>query len=437
MQEIRDLRILHILSPLKWKGDTYNHDADSNWSVCCKTIKWLPECHHYVLVPFNHNISFNQNNVSLIKYNYPTSVHINRGTFDYRNVRMDLSRIDIDFVFNHQPELTFNIHQWFQSKRYYEDVAYFGFYHWIDCIKSRGSSTAVPSFYMRQLEAMHILDCNFVHSEMSIDYLMSNFKKVDLRHLLSKVTYMPLTSTINDIPTQFEIPNKKILLFNHRWNDSSGIKKMIDFTEKISNDYVVWVTDERCDVKRDNFIIKHLKYTDYLYLVQNCYACLCFIGGYSTWNLSAQDAIIMGRPLLYYNHKTRKKIIGENYEGSFSNLEGFLHLLDNLPDIRNINLKQHDIDFETNLKNAITNFWKDTKTQLNNEKEWITSITNGITSKPEIIQKVYGNSWGSSSVHFMRRHLLNNGIRDNINSPYTDYYLEGIQNTQKRDLFNQ
>jgi hypothetical protein len=36
------LRILHILSPVKWSGDTYNANSDANWKVAEKTIQFLP-----------------------------------------------------------------------------------------------------------------------------------------------------------------------------------------------------------------------------------------------------------------------------------------------------------------------------------------------------------------------------------------------------------
>ena len=133
INSIKGLRILHVLSPVKWDGDKFNAAADANWKVAEKTIRFLPNCHHYVLVPHNHNITLRGSNISFIKYDYPKSVQLNRGMFDYRQIRFDFTKLDVDFVFNHQPELTYNIHQWFSTNRYYEDVAYFGFYHWIDC----------------------------------------------------------------------------------------------------------------------------------------------------------------------------------------------------------------------------------------------------------------------------------------------------------------
>ena len=97
---MKDLRILHILSPVKWKGDTFNAKADANWKVAEKTIKWLPNCHHYILAPLKHNITLKGRNITFLKYNYPKSVQLNRGMFDYRNIKFDFTRCDVDFVFN-------------------------------------------------------------------------------------------------------------------------------------------------------------------------------------------------------------------------------------------------------------------------------------------------------------------------------------------------
>ena len=64
-------RVLHFLSPVKFKGNVYKHGSDSNYKVVEKTIKFLPMCHHYVVVPENHTIDDTRLNVTLLKYPYP------------------------------------------------------------------------------------------------------------------------------------------------------------------------------------------------------------------------------------------------------------------------------------------------------------------------------------------------------------------------------
>ena len=61
-------RVLHVMSPVRWRSTKFLHHADSNYKVMIKTIKWLPMCHHYVVVPENHVIEDNRSNVTLIKH---------------------------------------------------------------------------------------------------------------------------------------------------------------------------------------------------------------------------------------------------------------------------------------------------------------------------------------------------------------------------------
>lgn len=438
INSVKGLRILHVLSPVKWDGDKFNAAADANWKVAEKTIKFLPNCHHYVLVPHNHNIALRGSNISFIKYDYPKSVQLNRGMFDYRQIRFDFTKLDVDFVFNHQPELTYNIHQWFSTNRYYEDVAYFGFYHWIDCKQSRGSVSGCPSFYMRQLESMHILDANFVHSSISLDYLKSNFKEFDCSHLFGDVYEMPLSGKLDIEPTSFKLPPKKILLFNHRWAESSGIKKLIEYVNKLDDSYVVWVTDENCDIINDKFIIKNLCYSDYAFLVENCYASLCFIDGYTTWNLAVQDAIIKKKPSLFYEHKLIRKVVGDLYGGGFCDFQQFKYILENIDTVNFTNsiISEHDFAFELQLKSAMLSYWEDTKNEPKDSAAWRRCIEEGITDKKSICTKVNPKVRLNGTAHYVRRNLLNNGVCDNINSPYTQYFIEGNPKTIKQDLFS-
>jgi hypothetical protein len=438
-KEIKDLRILHILSCVKWIGDTFNSNADANWKVALKTITFLPNAHHYILCPKNHNIKLRGKNITFIPYNYPKSVQLNRGMFDYRQIRFSFKRIDVDYVFNHQPELTYNIQQWFSTNRYFDSPKYFGFYHWIDCNASRGSTSSTPKFYMRQLEAMHLGTANFIHSDISLDYLLKNFSrnpyKIDASSLIKDVYYMPLTSKIDTKPTSFVLPNKKILVFNHRWTNSSGIKRFLEYIEDLGDDYLVWITDEDCDYKANNVIVKHLKYSDYAYVLQNCYASLCFIDGYTTWNLSAQDSLVLGKPILCYEHPTLKKVLGEEYGGYFKSKDEFYHLLNNLPQTNHA-LSEHDFIFELQLKSAILNTWKTTKNPPKDAQQWIDNINLGIVTKLELNNLINPSGRMSNTAHYVRRYMLHNGIRDDINSPFTKYYVPNNPLTIKKDLFS-
>jgi hypothetical protein len=249
---------------------------------------------------------------------------------------------------------------------------------------------------------------------------------------------MPLSSKFDVEPTPFDLPkDKKILVFNHRWNESSGIKKLIEYTKDLPEEYLIWITDEGCDVDMPNFFVKHLRYSDYAYLVQNCYASICFISGYSTWNLSVQDSILMGKPLLYFDHPTIKLVVGEENNGVFKNKNQFVDLLNNLPNVDSTKLHEHDFIFELQLKGAMQSYWKDTKKPPLDTERWIKAIEGGFNTKKELIDRVYSGTRSTGSQHFIRRHLLHNGYKDNIKNSMTEYYREGKESMIKRDLFNQ
>jgi hypothetical protein len=145
----------------------------------------------------------------------------------------------------------------------------------------------------------------------------------------------------------------------------------------------------------------------------------------------------MGKPLLYLDHPTIKLVVGETNNGFFKNKVEFLHLLENLPNVDSTKLHEHDFVFELQLKSAMQRYWDDTKKPPKDTQRWIDAIENGCNTKRELIEKVYGGSRSTGSQHYIRRHLLNNGYRDNIKNSMTEYYREGKESMIKRDLFNQ
>ena len=61
-----------------------------------------------------------------------------------------------------------------------------------------------------------------------------------------KINYFPLgVGDLHDDQEPFPLPDKKILVFNHGWNNTTNIKKLIKFTEDLDRDeWLVWVTDD-------------------------------------------------------------------------------------------------------------------------------------------------------------------------------------------------
>ena len=332
-------RILHIMSPVRWKGNKHIVHADSNYKVMAKTIKWLPMCHHTILTPENHTIPDLGDNVTLVPFPYAQSVLFNRGFFHGRHLvkHTDWRAKDFDFVFNHQPELLYNVYNALLTGRYGMSVESFNFFHWVDCAKSRPTG-GYPVGFFRQLEAIDLSYRSYFHCPVSLDYMKSNWDKndhtakgVDDKVMKEKINYFPLGVGNLPEPEPFPLPDKKILVFNHRWNNTTGIKKLIKFTEDLDRDeWLVWVTDDEAKKPKagapapDWMMVKNLPSGgNYRYLLDKCFASLCLVDDYMTWNLSVQDAIKVGRPSLTYKHDTHEHVLGKDYPLYFKDKKSF------------------------------------------------------------------------------------------------------------------
>ena len=90
--ELYGKRILHVCSPVRWKGKTFEFHKDSNWKVLWDTVLMLPMCHHYILIPENNSMddgheAYKMDNVTLIPFTYPQSVLSNRSEFDAQRLK--------------------------------------------------------------------------------------------------------------------------------------------------------------------------------------------------------------------------------------------------------------------------------------------------------------------------------------------------------------
>jgi len=427
------LRILHYNAPVRTdKAGTFLHESDSNYKVLNMTINYLPMCHHYVTVPLkNKLVGFDKRkNVSYIPLNYTRNAVVNRSHFDSMGFRknIDMKLTDFDFVFNHQPELMYNILIGLSEKRYGELVNRFLFFHWVDNPQSRGS-TQVPHGFMRQLEGINMADKAFFHIPEAPDYFERNFKKgktvdLNLKNLKDKMELMPLAA--GDFPKAepIQLPDKKILVFNHRWNKSTGINMMMDYTKELvdSGEYIVWCTDVTADKE---FVAKNLKFTQYRYLLENSEASMCFVNGYATWNLSAQDGVNLGKPVLVYRHPTLERILGEDYPFFFKTKDEFLEKLKKLPKTFDWKLKDFERTFRENLHRAMKEVLSKKIQDSKYGREWIYYILNGIGEKREILDQTSQVMSENSSYQFARRWLIQQGVKDDPNSKYTKYFIHG------------
>jgi len=429
------MRILHYSAPVKFSPDgTFLHQSDSNYKVLEKTINFLPFCHHYVIVPkINKLDGYDQRkNVTYIPFEYVKNAVVNRTHYDFLAFRkyIDLRQIDFDFIFNHQSEVMLDIMTSLSEKRYGEIVDRFLFFHWVDNPSSRGSSQVPPTF-MRQLEAINIADKAFFHTEQAPLYYEKNFRKdmvvgLNIDNLMKKVECMPLSSDdfppsepISDFPT-----NKKILVFNHRWNKSTGWDMMMEYTENLRNsgEYIVWCTDIRAPKE---LIARNLKFSQYRYLIENSLASVCFVSGYATWNLSSQDGVRLNKPVIVYRHPTLERILGVDYPFFFKTKDEFEQLVKTVPPMFKWKLADFETQFKQNLHNAMNEtFYSKTIQDTKYGNDWIYYILNGIGYKKDIISQTSDVMSENSAWQWTRRWLLQHGVKDNPDSRFTNYFIQ-------------
>jgi len=431
MNRLYGRRILHVMSPVKFDGNVFNHEGDSNYKVMEMTISYLPMCHHHVLIPENNKLSDTRKNVTLLPFNYPKNAVSNRSQFDTKAFlnAIDMKNMDFDFVFIHQPELLYNVLVALMDKRYGEIMHKFAFFHWIDCPGSRGSP-AIPHGYMRQLEAINLSTKIFVHSKESVKYMITNFKNPksvtpNLLYIKDKVEYMPLLSTVSKVAKPFEVPhNKKIVVFNHRWKQSTGMNRFLEYTETVKDKYLFVITDSKATDIPDGYLqTKNLSSSEYAHLLQGCYCTVCFVDDYATWNMSAQDGILCGKPALVYKHPIMDAILGENYPYYFETASEFKRLLETVPTTFEWTIPKHDEIFKNNLIHSMEECIIGTYKVREDDLNWIYCILNGLTYKGEITGQVQPTIGLNSNWQYIRRWMLVNGVIDNPNSPYPCYEI--------------
>ena len=430
-------RILHVMSPVRWRSTKFMHQADSNYKVMLKTIKWLPMCHHYILVPPNNTIPHLGDNVTIIKFPYAGSVLFNRGFFDSKALlkRIDFQRLDVDFIFNHQPELLYNVYNAILTDRYGMTVDSFNFFHWVDCEKSRPTG-GYPVGFFRQMEAIDLSKKSYFHCPVSLDYMKSNWDKIphtsqgiDENVMKEKINYFPLGVGDLPDPEPFPLPDKKILVFNHRWNQSTGIKKLIQYTENLDRDeWLVWITDDAGKPAPDWMKVQNLPSGgQYRYLIDNCYASICLVNNYMTWNLSVQDAIKANRPSLTFEHPTQEHVLGKDYPLYFTDKKSFLELLDNTPKDFQWDLPEHDVKFKENLIGDLIEACDSPKKRTvrtpNAGIEWLYHILQGNGFKKNLLYNSHPNLYLSNTWEKIRLWCFSKGIKDDPKYEFTKLFV--------------
>jgi len=388
--------------------------------------------------------------VTWLKYDYPHNAVSNRSMFNAKSFLkvFDFTRMDIDFVFTHQPELLYNVLVALMDKRYGEITSRFSFYHWVDCSASRGSP-AIPHSYMRQLEAVNLSDKIFLHAPVSVDYMETNFKteksvSFNREYVESKTVYMPLGASEKTKvrPWSLDKFDKPIFVFNHRWSQSTGINRFLEYTKDLTDKYTFIITDSNAENVPTGYHVMtdFLDSEQYRYLLKNSVATLCFVDGYATWNLSVQDHLAVDGTCIAYDHPIHKHIFNNAPNMTwnvslFKTKEEFHERLTWAVKYRNERVKdgdefdarpplEHDETFRWNLLNAMENCIRTTKNTPKDAPAWTYFIQNGVQFKSDIANQVQPNIKLNSVWQYIRRWLLANGVKDDYLSPYTKYTID-------------
>ncbi len=473
-------RILHVASPVRWKGSKYVVERCSNWKVMMDTVDFLPMCHHYIMIPELNTLSpsdrlYSMDNVTIIPFPYPQSVMQNRANFDGKTFcRIFSGRQKVEF----RPgefitlETRYSMNNTDSMCFFHEDtlgIDSMCFFHWVDCNASSPAPAFPPTFF-RQFEAIDRCSKIFFHSDASTKYLLSNFEKKhrvlvpDENTLMSKIAKMPLKAKpLPQTNGEYWSPpeGKKIIAFNHRWNDTTGARQLHKMMEGLPEEYQVLVTDEKVKKPLSGYspvetsgleeleesqeesvfetgrfkyaydgIPKSLigsfeLYSDFL---RGSYASVAWIKGYATWNLSVQDPIQVGTPTLVYDSPMMREVLGDNYPLYFKTKGEFQQKLQNLPDNFSHDIPKHDAVFRDNLVQARIQSWNLTKKNKEGSfcKPWLYFILNGLEYKKDFLFQTHrkmvdgqgGNSWET-----IRRWCLQFGLKDDPTSRHTRLFI--------------
>jgi hypothetical protein len=391
-------------------------------------------------MPSKHNFETSAKNITLIPYDYPHSGVSSKTHFNYNNIKVDITQFDIDLVFNHQLELAPAIANYFHAKRQYSNLKIFSFCHWLDIQENRiGGDKFNPIFFLNQLAGMYSSDKIFFHNkEVFTEYFLSemkfrNLSFIDINLMMNKLSYMPLSSTIDKVESEaFDLgTTKKIIVFNHRYSDSSNTKMLNDFYERLDKDkYELWVTDTTAP---EPFTRESLNINKYKYLLEHCYCSVCFINKYSTWNLALQDSIKVGKPTLVLDHKVLNTLLPKDYPYLFKTLDELFSKLDFIEN-KNLVLDNFDDTFKTNILNCIEELDVKVSTKQDEKIEsYKKLISEGVRDKFTLNFTINPNLARSNGFSSIRSVLLHEGYKDDFNKKETTYFSPSETISEKKE----
>ena len=277
-------------------------------------------------------------NIDLIPYPYPTSIHRNRYDFYGKNI-LDLFPYptDIDFIINNQPELSGGLRTLFDTAKREKPII-LNFYHWIDCQESRKFGEDLGGYFYREMEGFINADFSCFHNDYAFSLFKNEFKNrfgesgLDFEELKQEkvLHFKPAATKFGSEPFDLsKFDGKKIVLFNHRLNQTTQWKEVVSIFNEIykeRQDFVLWMTDAANKesarlVKGYPFIhVEQLPFENYGHLMEKSHFSVCNHKGYSTWNMAAIDAFFNNCFTLI----PKREVYVDMFK-DFEYAEGFMH----------------------------------------------------------------------------------------------------------------
>lgn len=422
-----NIRVLIYMNPLIVDkiSKKFLYEKDSGFLYTRQLLDRLPTDWRYtVFVPKNFNRDFfsQRHIIDCVEYDYSTSIHQNRYHFNRNIFAKTLPySTDIDVVLNMQPEVAANIRVFFENQRREKPII-INFYHWIDCKENRSSG---EKYIFRQVEGYNAADLNLFHNQYAFDLFKKSSNEEHLQYKPQKTEFFHPLPVIYGM-TPIDLPNKKIILFNHRLNNTTGWKEVIKICDDIScerDDFILWVTDEQ-NLKNINILkskkwlhIKSVPFESYGYLLSNAHFSVCNLQRYATWNMAVLDSINHGTPVIS-NNTALMDTLGAMVQSDLKS--AIIKLLDskkihcNNKVINDINLTEY---IENTIKNRVGGL--DIK-KYNDVVQLITKL--GVCEKRVFVNKLWSFHANSNfqKIRWKLLHIFN----DNVSNPYTEYNLK-------------
>lgn len=284
--------------------------------------------------------------LEIVNYPYSTSIHQNRYNFHGNELTslFPYTR-DVDVIITNQPEVATNLRVWAYNQRRDLPLIY-SFFHWIDCEASRKFAKELGGYFFRQYDGALTSDAVYLHPEVGTDL----FKEEILRRGLSFENinfreFAPPLSFFGNVPMKLPY-NKKIILFNHRANNTTGWKQVLEAGKILStvrDDFVIWFTDETIRMKAKGIddcpfvVVKEAPEQSYGYLMANSHFAVCNHKGYSTWNMAVLDTTANGCLTLLPRDKVYRNMF--NGYGAYHDYYNLVDRMDQLLDYDDYDLR--------------------------------------------------------------------------------------------------